>query len=148
MFIPPLPNHMNTENGWAFVCDILLSLPLCIFVRLVNTTYNTKELEEFRIHPLKRNLLVKYLPPSLRQSLLHGRRYVTHVIELINRLCYVGKYHFLYTHECFKWSHSVTFSFDMYCMHQQSGNYSVWFILIKSRFEKYQIILYCSRMSG
>lgn len=91
MFIPPLPNHMNTESGWAFVCDILLRLPLCIFVRLVSVTYTSGEIQEFLNHPLKRNLLVKYLPPYLRQSLLQGRRYVTYVIDLINRLCYVGE---------------------------------------------------------
>nr|XP_045612135.1 general transcription factor 3C polypeptide 1-like isoform X1 [Procambarus clarkii] len=90
MFIPPLPNHMNTESGWAFVCDVLLRLPLCIFVRLVSISYSKGEIEEFLAHPLKRNLLVKYLPPHLRQSLLQGRRYVTYVIDLINRLCYVG----------------------------------------------------------
>ncbi|XP_042203426.1 general transcription factor 3C polypeptide 1-like isoform X2 [Homarus americanus] len=90
MFIPPLPNHMNTEKGWAFVCDVLLRLPLCIFVRLVSVSYTSGEIEEYLSHPLKRNLLVKYLPPHLRQSLLQGRRYVTYVIDLINRLCYVG----------------------------------------------------------
>lgn len=82
---------MHTESGWAFVCDILLSLPLCIFVCLVNTTSSSREIEEFLVHPIKKYLLIKYLPPSLRQSLLQGRKYVTHVIELINRLCYVGK---------------------------------------------------------
>ncbi|XP_071552525.1 general transcription factor 3C polypeptide 1 isoform X1 [Panulirus ornatus] len=90
MFIPPLPNHMNTESGWAFVCDILLRLPLCIFVRLVSVSNTSGEIDEFLSHPLKKNLLVKYLPPYLRQSLLQGRRYVTYVIDLINRLCYVG----------------------------------------------------------
>ncbi|XP_069959232.1 general transcription factor 3C polypeptide 1 isoform X2 [Cherax quadricarinatus] len=90
MFIPPLPNHMNTESGWAFVCDVLLRLPLCIFVRLVSISNTTGEIVEFLGHPLKRNLLVKYLPPYLRHSLLQGRRYVTYVIDLINRLCYVG----------------------------------------------------------
>ncbi|XP_042863797.1 general transcription factor 3C polypeptide 1-like [Penaeus japonicus] len=90
MFIPPLPNHMNSESGWAFVCDVLLRLPLCIFVRLVSICHYSSEIDSFMNHPIKRNLLVKYLPPQLRQSLLQGRRYVTYVIDLINRLCYVG----------------------------------------------------------
>ncbi|XP_069972402.1 general transcription factor 3C polypeptide 1 isoform X2 [Penaeus vannamei] len=90
MFIPPLPNHMNSESGWAFVCDVLLRLPLCIFVRLVSICHYSSEIDAFMNHPIKRNLLVKYLPPHLRQALLQGRRYVTYVIDLINRLCYVG----------------------------------------------------------
>ncbi|MPC14644.1 General transcription factor 3C polypeptide 1 [Portunus trituberculatus] len=90
MFIPPLQKHMNTETGWAFVCDILLRLPLCIFVHLVSITSTSEELESFLNHPLKKNLLVRYLPSHLRQSLLQGRRYVTYVIDLINRLCYMG----------------------------------------------------------
>ncbi|XP_063842783.1 general transcription factor 3C polypeptide 1-like isoform X2 [Scylla paramamosain] len=90
MFIPPLQKHMNTDTGWAFVCDILLRLPLCIFVHLVSITSTSEELESFLNHPLKKNLLVRYLPPHLRQSLLQGRRYVTYVIDLINRLCYMG----------------------------------------------------------
>lgn len=93
MFIPPLPKHNNTDanTGWAFVCDILLRLPLCIFIRLVSITCTSEELENFLSHPLKKNLLVKDLPPHLRQSLLQGRRYVTYVIDLINRLCYMGE---------------------------------------------------------
>ncbi|XP_037803043.1 general transcription factor 3C polypeptide 1-like [Penaeus monodon] len=90
MFIPPLPNHMNSESGWAFVCDVLLRLPLCIFVRLVSICHYSSEIDAFMNHPIKRNLLVKFLPPHLRQALLQGRRYVTYVIDLINRLCYVG----------------------------------------------------------
>ncbi|KAK3864004.1 hypothetical protein Pcinc_030265 [Petrolisthes cinctipes] len=90
MFIPPLPNHMNRGTGWAFVCDVLLRLPLCIFVRLVNVSYSHEEIEAFLEHPIKKNILVKFLPPQLRQMLLQGRKYVTHVIDLINRLCYVG----------------------------------------------------------
>lgn len=81
---------MNSESGWAFVCDVLLRLPLCIFVRLVSICHYSSEIDAFMNHPIKRNLLVKYLPPHLRQALLQGRRYVTYVIDLINRLCYVG----------------------------------------------------------
>ncbi|KAK7085487.1 hypothetical protein SK128_012512 [Halocaridina rubra] len=90
MFIPPLPNHMISEVGWAFVCDILLRLPLTVFMRLVNIHYISPEVEEYIAHPLKSNLLLKYLPSIIRQNLLQGRRYVTYIMDLINRLCYVG----------------------------------------------------------
>ncbi|KAG0711717.1 General transcription factor 3C polypeptide 1 [Chionoecetes opilio] len=90
MFIPPLPKHLHTDTSWAFVCDILLRLPLCIFIRLVSISFTSEELENFLSHPLKKNMLVRYLPNHLRRSLLQGRRYVTYVMDLINRLCYMG----------------------------------------------------------
>ncbi|KAK3865084.1 hypothetical protein Pcinc_029274 [Petrolisthes cinctipes] len=90
MFIPPLPKHMNRETGWVLVCDVLLRLPLCVFVELVNIPHVPTEVDHLLQHPIKRNLLVKDLPPRLRQGLLEGRRYVSQITDLINRLCYVG----------------------------------------------------------
>ena len=108
MFIPPLPNHMISEAGWAFVCDVLLRLPLCVFVRLVSVNYINKDVEELLAHPLKKNLLVKHLPPFVRQTLLQGRRYVTYVMDLINRLCYVGELE----SRCLVYSDSLYISFS------------------------------------
>lgn len=93
MFIPPLPKHTNRENGWALVSDMLLRLPLCLFVELVNVTHIPMEVERLLNHPLKRNLLVKDLPPHLRQAVLEGRRYIFQIGDLINRLCFIGQYY-------------------------------------------------------
>lgn len=91
MFIPPLPRHINYNvPGWVFVVDILLRLPLCIFVQIVNVVSQSPQLYDYLNHPIKQNLLVKNLPPDLRRLLLNRRRYVTYVMELCRRLCYIG----------------------------------------------------------
>ena len=54
MFVPPLPRHIASQEGWAFVCDLLLRLPLCMFVRLVSILNYTDEIEGLLNHPIKR----------------------------------------------------------------------------------------------
>lgn len=38
-YIPPLPIHRDFGFGWALVSDILLCLPLSIFVQIVQVSY-------------------------------------------------------------------------------------------------------------
>lgn len=37
--IPPIPVHRDFGFGWALVSDILLCLPLSIFVQIVQVSY-------------------------------------------------------------------------------------------------------------
>lgn len=38
-YIPPLPVHREFGFGWALVSDILLCLPLSVFVQIVQVSY-------------------------------------------------------------------------------------------------------------
>lgn len=38
-YIPPLPMHREFGFGWALVSDILLCLPLSVFVQIVQVSY-------------------------------------------------------------------------------------------------------------
>lgn len=38
-YVPPIPIHRDFGFGWALVSDILLCLPLSIFVQLVQVSY-------------------------------------------------------------------------------------------------------------
>lgn len=38
-YVPPIPVHRDFGYGWALVSDILLCLPLSIFVQLVQVSY-------------------------------------------------------------------------------------------------------------
>lgn len=38
-YIPPLPVHREFGYGWALVSDILLCLPLSVFVQIVQVSY-------------------------------------------------------------------------------------------------------------
>ncbi|XP_074452839.1 general transcription factor 3C polypeptide 1 isoform X3 [Larus michahellis] len=89
-YVPPLPVHREFGFGWALVSDILLCLPLSIFVQIVQVSYKVDGLEDFLNDPLKKHTLIRFLPRSVRQQLLYKRRYIFSVVENLQRLCYMG----------------------------------------------------------
>ncbi|NXN15434.1 TF3C1 factor, partial [Indicator maculatus] len=89
-YVPPLPVHREFGFGWALVSDILLCLPLSIFVQIVQVSYKVEGLEDFLSDPLKKHTLIRFLPRSVRQQLLYKRRYIFSVVENLQRLCYMG----------------------------------------------------------
>uniref|UniRef100_A0A2I3H479 Ral transcription factor IIIC subunit 1 n=1 Tax=Nomascus leucogenys TaxID=61853 RepID=A0A2I3H479_NOMLE len=89
-YIPPLPVHRDFGFGWALVSDILLCLPLSIFIQIVQVSYKVDNLEEFLNDPLKKHTLIRFLPRPIRQQLLYKRRYIFSVVENLQRLCYMG----------------------------------------------------------
>ncbi|XP_034239860.1 general transcription factor 3C polypeptide 1 [Thrips palmi] len=90
MFIPPLPQHSGWPKGWAIMCDILLRLPLSIFLHLVNINYEVSGLDEYLSHPIRKHYLLKHLPPIIRNQLTAARRYIFNCHEVVSRLCYIG----------------------------------------------------------
>ncbi|NWS75896.1 TF3C1 factor, partial [Crotophaga sulcirostris] len=89
-YVPPLPVHREFGCGWALVSDILLCLPLSLFVQIVQVSYKVDGLEDFLNDPVKKHTLIRVLPRSVRQQLLYKRRYIFSVIENLQRLCYMG----------------------------------------------------------
>ncbi|XP_040829101.1 general transcription factor 3C polypeptide 1 [Ochotona curzoniae] len=89
-YVPPIPIHRDFGFGWALVSDILLCLPLSIFIQIVQVSYKVDMLEEFLNDPLKKHMLIRFLPRALRQQLLYKRRYIFSVVESLQRLCYMG----------------------------------------------------------
>ncbi|KAH0503001.1 General transcription factor 3C polypeptide 1 [Microtus ochrogaster] len=89
-YVPPIPIHRDFGFGWALVSDILLCLPLSIFVQIVQVSYKVDNLEDFLNDPLKKHTLIRFLPRHIRQQLLYKRRYVFSVVENLQRLCYMG----------------------------------------------------------
>ncbi|NXT02834.1 TF3C1 factor, partial [Jacana jacana] len=89
-YVPPLPVHREFGFGWALVSDILLCLPLSIFIQIVQVSYKVDGLEDFLNDPLKKHTLIRFLPRSIRQQLLYKRRYIFSVVENLQRLCYMG----------------------------------------------------------
>ncbi|XP_066131590.1 general transcription factor 3C polypeptide 1 [Saccopteryx bilineata] len=89
-YVPPIPIHRDFGSGWALVSDILLCLPLSIFLQIVQVSYKVDDLEEFLNDPLKKHTLIRSLPRPIRQQLLYKRRYIFSVVENLQRLCYMG----------------------------------------------------------
>ena len=90
MFIPPLPAHQGWGLGWCLMCDVLLRLPLSVFVKLVNITQEIPGLLEYLNHPVRRNYLIRTLPHQIRNRLLTQRKYIFSVHEVATRLAYIG----------------------------------------------------------
>ncbi|KAL6422933.1 hypothetical protein ACFW04_010439 [Cataglyphis niger] len=90
MFVPPLPKHSGWPEGWALMCDVLLGLPLSIFVKVHNITFTIPELEHYLNHPIRKHYLVKNLPVTIRNTLLHARKYIFNIHDTVTRLCYIG----------------------------------------------------------
>nr|CAD7262279.1 unnamed protein product [Timema shepardi] len=90
MFIPPLPLHTGWPTGWAIMCDVLLRLPLSIFVKICNITYVVPQIDSYLSHPIKRHYLVKFLPLEMRNVLMVARKYIFSIHEIVQRLCYIG----------------------------------------------------------
>ncbi|KAM5197952.1 general transcription factor 3C polypeptide 1 isoform 1-T1 [Hipposideros larvatus] len=93
-YVPPSPVHKDFGFGWALVSDILLCLPLSIFIQIVQVSYKVDNLLEFLDDPLKKHTLIRFLPRPVRQQLLYKRRYIFSVMETLQRLCYMGLLHF------------------------------------------------------
>nr|XP_008195802.1 PREDICTED: uncharacterized protein LOC100142360 isoform X1 [Tribolium castaneum] len=90
MFIPPIPQHTTFPKGWALACDIILRMPLSVFVKLYKIVYDIPELEAYLKHPIKRHFLLKHLPVDIRSVLLRKRKYFYNIYENLCNMCYVG----------------------------------------------------------
>ncbi|XP_075554996.1 general transcription factor 3C polypeptide 1 [Dermacentor variabilis] len=91
MFVPPLSNSPSTPNGWVLFADILLSLPLSLFVKIASSIKHKIEgLEEYLHDKIKCHYLIRSLPVKLRNALLFARRYIYSIHETVKRLAFVG----------------------------------------------------------
>nr|XP_014348197.1 PREDICTED: general transcription factor 3C polypeptide 1 [Latimeria chalumnae] len=89
-YATPTPIHKEYGHGWAMFSDILLCLPLSVFVQIVQISYKVDGLDDYLNDPLKKHTLVKFLPTAIRQQLLYKRRYIFSVLESLQRMCYMG----------------------------------------------------------
>lgn len=72
------------------MCDILLRIPLSIFLKIHKVAYRIPELEKYTCHPIKKHILVKDMPTPIRNVLLMRRKYIFSIHDAITRLCYIG----------------------------------------------------------
>ncbi|CAH2306794.1 general transcription factor 3C polypeptide 1 [Pelobates cultripes] len=135
-YVPPATIHSEFGHGWVLVSDILLCLPLSIFVQIVQVSYKVENLEVFLNHPIKKHTLIRYLPRSIRQQLLYKRRYVFSVFQGLQKLSYMGLLQFGPTEKFqekdqnrLRWVHSEPFDFRF-----NSPRHSSHMVLLRSKF--------------
>lgn len=90
MFVPPLVKHNGFDEGWCLLSDCIYRMPLSIFVRITNITYEIKGLNEYILHPIKKHFLVKDIPIHLQQMLFVKRKYISSMYDLLQRLICMG----------------------------------------------------------
>uniref|UniRef100_A0A3B4EAN5 B-block binding subunit of TFIIIC domain-containing protein n=1 Tax=Pygocentrus nattereri TaxID=42514 RepID=A0A3B4EAN5_PYGNA len=89
-FVPPLPVHREFGYGWALTSDVLISLPLSVYVQVIQINYKVDGLEEFLNDPVKQHYLIRFLPSNIKTQLLHRRKYFFSFYENLQKLCYMG----------------------------------------------------------
>ncbi|KAG7485330.1 hypothetical protein JOB18_008080 [Solea senegalensis] len=89
-FIPPVRVRKGFSSGWAMVGDLLLCLPLSIFIQVIRINYKVDGLEEYLNDPEKQHYLVRALPAKMRRQLLYKRKYLFSFHENLQRLIYMG----------------------------------------------------------
>ncbi|XP_053333038.1 general transcription factor 3C polypeptide 1-like isoform X1 [Clarias gariepinus] len=89
-FVPPLPLHGEFGYGWALTSDVLISLPLSVYVQIIQISFKVDGLEEFLNDPVKQHYLIRFLPSSIKTCLLHRRKYFFSFFENLQKLCYMG----------------------------------------------------------
>lgn len=99
-FVPPMRVQKDYTRGWAMVGDLLLCLPLSIFVQVIQVNYKVRlmfyyfvygmdkqfdtdykpdfypqvdGIEEFLNDPVKQHYLVRMLPAKTKRQLLYKR---------------------------------------------------------------------------
>lgn len=83
LFIPPLIPHNGFDEGWCLLSDCIFRMPLSIFVRTINLSYEIPGLDEYLVHPIKKHFLIKDLPIQMQQMLYE--RYYT-IYSYLNKL--------------------------------------------------------------
>ncbi|KAL7845111.1 hypothetical protein AOLI_G00233030 [Acnodon oligacanthus] len=89
-FVPLLPVHREFGYGWALTSDVLISLPLSVYVQVIQINYKVDGLEEFLNDPVKQHYLIRFLPSNIKTQLLHRRKYFFSFYENLQKLCYMG----------------------------------------------------------
>ncbi|KAM9363755.1 general transcription factor 3C polypeptide 1 [Symphorus nematophorus] len=89
-FMPPVRVHKEFGSGWAMVGDLLLCLPLSVFIQVIQINYKVDGLEEYLNDPVKQHHLVRTLPARMKRQLLYRRRYIFTFHENLQKLVYMG----------------------------------------------------------
>lgn len=90
MFVSPLNQQREYEDGWGLLRDIIHRIPLILFVKFTRFGQGSAQLQEYLDHPVKSNYLLHFLPENLREQLLQGRKHVFIIQDLCKKLCWCG----------------------------------------------------------
>lgn len=77
--------------GWLIMSDLLVRMPLSLYVKILRVGGTSPELWQYLHHPVRKHFLIKDLPFSVRQCLFNRKHYFNSFYHDIKRLCFIGK---------------------------------------------------------
>ncbi|XP_020777823.2 general transcription factor 3C polypeptide 1 [Boleophthalmus pectinirostris] len=89
-YIPPVKLHKDYSSGWVMLGDLILCLPLSIFIQVIQVNYKVDGLEDYLNDLEKQHYLVRCLPARMKRQLLYKRRYIFSFYENLVKLAYMG----------------------------------------------------------
>ncbi|CAB3378380.1 Hypothetical predicted protein [Cloeon dipterum] len=90
-FLSPMPKHSGWPRGWVLLADVIVRVPLSVFVRLVRLRHVVPGLEDYLADPVRRNYLLGHLPSQMRADIIgQSRRFVYSIFDSVLKMCYVG----------------------------------------------------------
>ncbi|XP_071959763.1 general transcription factor 3C polypeptide 1-like [Antedon mediterranea] len=89
-FLPPLPRYNKCAEGWFYVTDLIMIMPLSIFCNLIMLAVKIPNLQEYLNDPIKKHMPLMFLPETLQQQLCYGRKYIHSIHTGLQRLCQMG----------------------------------------------------------
>lgn len=90
MFVRPYQASDDYPKGWIQLSDILLRVPLSIFVKIYNTNCLIPGLNELLLHPIRKHYLVCNLPITIKSQLVATRRHIQMIDEVVKRCAAIG----------------------------------------------------------
>lgn len=90
-FVPPLDTRgRSIPAGCLYLDDVLMCMPVSIFLAVVYVPYKVPGLMELLSHPIKRYILVRDLPAEMRYPLVVRRQYLYRITEVLKYLSTLG----------------------------------------------------------
>lgn len=90
-FVPPLDTRgRSIPTGCLYLDDVLMCMPVSIFLAVVYVPYKVPGLMELLSHPIKRYILVRDLPAEMRYPLVVRRHYLYRITEVLKYLSTLG----------------------------------------------------------
>ncbi|XP_033115445.1 general transcription factor 3C polypeptide 1-like [Anneissia japonica] len=89
-FLPPLPRYTKCAEGWFYVTDVIMIMPLTIFCSLIMLSVKIHNLHDYLNDPYKKYIPLMFLPEELQQHLCYRRKYIHSFHQGLQRMCQMG----------------------------------------------------------
>ena len=90
-FVPPIDTRgRSIPSGCLYLDDVLMCMPVSIFLAVVYVPYKVPGLMELLSHPTKRHILVRDLPAEMRYPLIVRRHYFYRITDVLKYLSTLG----------------------------------------------------------